>query len=936
MPNSCTKMKRRLLLLLTCCCFITLLMAQNTVPAFINMKGKVVDTANTTLPMATIMLLNTVDNKLMYFTHTDNDGMFSFNNIKNNSYVLKVNYLSFYPFQKTLQPTALKTNDIGVIKIKPIAQVLTEVVIKAARAPITFHGDTIEYNAASFKVPPGSTVEDLLKRLPGIDVDVDGNISALGQDINKVYVNGNKFFGDNPKIATKNLGAEMISNVQVYNEKSLQEKLTGIKDGNKAKVINLNLKKEYKNSGFGKVTGGAGSSDRWLSSGSYFKFNDKRQISFIGYGNNVNQQGTIGSDLSDFMGKNNEAEEELTFGFTQGKVLYGKGNPFIFSDSRGYIKNYGGGTNYNFFNKKTKLYTNYIYSQTNQQMDQYSNRNTFLKENTSYNNADTSFTNTLIKTHNIESDYQHEIDSSNNIMVKATINYRTKEIQNLLNQLYTSTQNSPLYHLNTSQLTKLDSWNVVSSMFYSHGFKKEGQSFLFSAGYSNNKTDNNETVQNLNSFFNATTYTEQINRLNTTGVLQSEVKSSLMYTQPIFKSCYLQTFYNFNYQISTTDKVVENALQANSRIDSLSSYFQNVNIYNRLGSSFRFSMSKLSINIGVAGQSLLLTGKQSLNGNMDQLMEFNNKNYFNIIPYFESDYRFSNNAGLFIKCNTGITPPKIADLNPVPLSNNSLFVFYGNPFLKPEKANMFEANFWQLYPSKFIQLTMSASYTNYLNQIVYNQTISMVDGTGYKTITRPVNVSGGNSATGSMQLLLPLLKSKLRTSFRISYTMGNSSAYINEVLNKTMNSNISGDIGFNSNITDKITLNIRQGVSYTYLNYSINNEQNQYFTNNTTSLTGNWQMAKKLFFESSMRYSNYRNKHYDINIETPVWNASLRTIVGKSNRIEIRLAAFDLLDRTLNFTQRGTLNYFQTQYTPTLSRYFMLSVGYNIKGFTLK
>jgi Outer membrane protein beta-barrel family/Carboxypeptidase regulatory-like domain len=930
-------MKKQLLLLLTCCCFTTLLMAQNNVPAFINMKGKVVDTANTTLPMATIMLLSTVDNKLMYFTHTDNDGAFSFSNIKNNSYVLKVNYLSFYPFQKMLQPTMLKTNDIGVIKIKPIAQVLTEVVIKAARAPITFHGDTIEYNAASFKVPPGSTVEDLLKRLPGIDVDIEGNVSAQGQNVNKVYVNGNRFFSDNPKIATKNLGAEMISNVQVYNEKSLQEKLTGIKDGNKEKVINLNLKKEYKNSGFGKVTGGAGSSDRWLTSGSYFKFNDKRQISFIGYGNNVNQQGAMGSDLSDFMGKNKDAEEDYTFGFNPvGTMLYGKGNPFYNSDSRGFTKNYGGGTNYNFFNKKTKFYTNYIYTQTNQQLDQYSNRKTFLNESTSYNNADTSFAKTIMKAHNIASDYQYDIDSLNKIMVKANINYRTKEIQSLLNQLYTSPQNTPLYHLNTGKLSKMDSWNVLSSMLYSHRFKKEGQSFLFSAGYSNSKTDNSETVQTLNSFFNATTFTEQINRLNTTDVILSEVKTSLLYTQLIVKNCYFQTFYNFNYQISTTDKVVGNALQANSRIDSLSSYFQYINIFNRLGSAIRFSVSKLSVNIGMAGQSLLLSGNQSLNGNMDQHTVFNNKNYYNIIPYVGSDYRFSNKAWFSFKYITGITPPKITDLSPVPLSDNSLFVFYGDPFLKPEKANIFNADFVQLYPSKFIQFTMSAAYTNYINQIVYNQTILKVEGTGYKTITRPFNVSGGNSASGQMQIILPLLKSKLRTTFRIIYTKGSSSAYINDLLNKTKNSNISGNIGFSSNITDKITLNIRQDVSYSYLNYSINHEQNQYFTNNTLSVIGNWQMAKKLFFESSMRYSNYRNKHYNINVETPIWNASLRTIVGKSNRIEIRLAAFDILNRTINFTQRGTLNYFQTQYTPTLTRYFMLSVSYNIKGFTLK
>jgi len=929
-------MEKKILVLLTYCCFTTLLWAQKTNPSFINLKGKVVDTANTILPMATIMLLNASDNHLIYFTHTDNDGVFSFNNIRNSTYVLKVNYLSFYPLQKTLQPATLTMNDIGILKIKPIAQVLTEVVIKAARAPIIFHGDTIEYNAASFKVPPGSTVEDLLRRLPGIDVDVDGGISAQGQGVSRVYVDGNKFFGDNPKMATKNLGAEMISKVQVYNEKSELEKLTGLKDENKEKVINLDLKKEYKNSAFGKLTGGAGSSDRWLTSGSYFRFNDKRQISFIGYGNNVNQSSVGGVDYKDFLGGSNDFIKDEENGFSPiGSVsFHRKSNPFQLSDSRGNIKNYGGGTNYNFFNKKTKFYTNYIYNQAIQQVDQYSYRKTFLKDDNSYNNADTSLTNTMMKSHIIESNYQNDIDSKSNIMAKANIDIRTNEIRTLQSQLFTSSQNTPLYDLNTNQLTHMDSWNIVSSMLYSHRFKKEGQSFLLSAGYANSKTDKNEAIQNLNDFFNATSFAEQINRLNTTGVIQSEAKTSLLYTQPIFKSCYLKMFYNFNYQITTTDKEVDDALKDKSRIDSLSSYFQPVNIFNRLGATIKFKIKKLNINFGLAGQSLLFTGKQSLNDNIAQLTELNPKNYINVIPYFESSYPFTNNSGVNFKYNTEITPPNITDLSPVPLSNNSLFVFYGNPSLQPEKRNTFGASYWKSFPSKFIQFHTSATYSNFLNQIVYNQTILKVEGNGYKTITRPVNVTGGNSASGSMQLTLPLLKAKLKTWFMISGTKGNSLAYVNEVLNKTTNMNISGTFNVNSNISDKISLTIKDQISYSKLMYSINENQNQYFTNHLLSLLGNWQMSKKLFFESSMNYNNYRNKNYDINVETPIWNASVRTVIGKTNQIEVRLAALDLLNRTLNFSQSGTLNYFQTQFTPTLSRYFMLSVSYNIKGYT--
>src|ERR1035437_3101333 len=279
-------------------------------------KGVICDTAGITLPSAMVMLLSPKDSALVNFTQADNIGAFEFRNVKNSGYLLKIQHMSFLPYQKIIPVSPTELTDLGRIQLKLVSKMLMEVVIKAARAPLRFRGDTIEYDAASFKVPPGSTVEDLLRRLPGIDVDADGNIKSQGKDVKHVYVEGKNFFGDDPKSVTKNLGAETISKVQVFDEKSEQAKLTGVNDGIKDKSMNLALKEEYKQGAFGKLTAAAGDQGRWAGRGSYNRFNKTSQLSFIGYGNNVNQTGVNWEDYSEFKGQNTfNSYDNGDFGF---------------------------------------------------------------------------------------------------------------------------------------------------------------------------------------------------------------------------------------------------------------------------------------------------------------------------------------------------------------------------------------------------------------------------------------------------------------------------------------------------------------------------------------------------------------------------------------------------------------------------------------------
>ncbi|HAD11848.1 MAG TPA: TonB-dependent receptor, partial [Saprospirales bacterium] len=245
------KSLRQIILLVLLFGFLNDVTAQN--PSRVTIKGVVMDTTGELTSFATVMLLNPKDSTLINFTRSSEKGEFEFKNVKNTSYLLKVSFVGHLPLQIFLPASATEINDVGKLEIKPITSELLEVVVKAAKATLSIRGDTIEYDASSFKVPPGSTVEDLLRRLPGIEVDADGNIRAQGRDVKRVYVDGKTFFGDDPKSATKNLGAETISKIQVYNESSEQARLTGVEDGKKEKAMNLELKDEFKKGYFGKL-----------------------------------------------------------------------------------------------------------------------------------------------------------------------------------------------------------------------------------------------------------------------------------------------------------------------------------------------------------------------------------------------------------------------------------------------------------------------------------------------------------------------------------------------------------------------------------------------------------------------------------------------------------------------------------------------------------
>jgi Outer membrane protein beta-barrel family/Carboxypeptidase regulatory-like domain len=925
----------RLLFALSMLCLCGTAWSQN--PTRVTITGSVVDTSNNALPSPTLMLLNPVDSSLINFTRADNQGGFEFKNIKNTTYLLKISYVGFLPKQVVIKPSETEIMDLGKIKIQPITLELMEVVIRTAKAPLTIRGDTIEYDASTFKVPPGSTVEDLLRRLPGIEVDADGNIKAQGRDVRRLYVDGKTFFNDDPKAATKNLGAETISKVQVYNEGSEQSKLTGVDDGKKEKVMNLELKEEFKKGAFGKLTVAYGDQDRWAARGNYNRFNTKEQFSIIGYGNNINQTGVNWDDYGEFKGQSAYNWDDVDFGFSSGRryfMMDGDGLRNWF-DGRGFTQNAGGGLNYNFSQKKAKFNASYTYNQVDLDLNEFGFRQTFLADS-SFSNSDTTLRADFRNNHVFNTRYENEIDSSNTIIVKASGRLSQNNSTNSSSQLFSSTNVLQKNRLTLDNDNDLNSWNMGAQAIYRHRFnKKKGRSFSFGGAYQNNNSDGAENIFNINRFFQANTFTDQVRQLNNNVNDLRQVKTSLLYTEPLSKKVFGEVFYNLQNTNNQINRQVRN-LESNQRVDELSVFFDNQVTFNRLGTSFRYSHEGVNVGFGLAAQQIRLETAAAQDEGLPNFEAPLVRTFNNVVPNLSANVELKNNMYLGLEYGYQINEPRFNDLQPVRNVNNPAFQTLGNPNLQPERQHNMSFNFNYWNPASFISVNFNSDYNLYDSQIVYTQTIESNPSTGIRTTTRPQNLAGGRSLNSNMWINYPLIKTKLSMRINGGINFGLSPTLINDVANNTNNNGINMSLGLNATPNKKLILDLSANINNQNISYSLREDQNQKIRNYGLDGSVKWNFASKFFLESNLDYNIFRNERLDFKQDVPIWNASVRRLVGKENKFEIRAAAFDLLNRRVTINQGGSLNFVTRNVANTLARYFMLSLSYNIKGYENK
>ncbi len=713
------------------------------------------------------------------------------------------------------------------------------------------------------------------------------------------------------------------------------------------------MKEEFKKGGFGKLTAGGGSDlvpppaqagGRFEATGNYNKFDQKQQISLIGLGNNTNKTGLSFNDYQDFRGSNSfNWNDNADFGFSSGNryLFFGNdddenlGIPITGGAGRGFSTNVAGGVNYNYDTKPTKISSSYYYSQTRLELGADRNRRNFL-ESGSYRTAETSNQINFNGNHRISLRVEKNIDSLNTLVFVNNSrlnngNATRNSQQNLFNTAdVLSTQNT------TNNRSTSRQFGSANSLIYRLKFKKKGRSLAASATYQINTNNADLLLNAQNRFYQATTVNDMLRVIRqdqSTSSDRSQYKASAVFVEPFAKKFYWETFYNFNLRHDKIDReVLDLTPEVPRRSDSLSRYYKNNYLFNRLGSSIRYSFKGLNLSAGLAGQQFTIDGQYASSPQSTTFTPIN-RTFNTLIPNVSLNYDMKNNKFVFANYNKGVQIPSSRDLLPIVDNSNPLFVREGNPTLLPQLQHTVDVGFNSFNPGSFTSFFINLDASYYVNQIVYSQ---FVDTQTLITRTRPDNLTGGKSLSSYASFGFPLKKTKATLNLNTQVSLSTNPAKINDILNQTYNQSYNIGTRLDLTPTEWFTFYGNANIGIAGTRYSLNQAQNQTIINNTFNGEMNIKLPASFFFSTNLNYRTYRNDHLGFVQNVPIWNASAYKILGKAQKAEVRLSAFDMLNRNVSVSQYAGQNYVSEERIRSLSRYFLLSFTYNMRGVSAK
>ena len=925
---------RKIFLLLLPVCFTITGLAQKTGVV----KGIAFDTiSKETVAGATVTILERKDSSLVTFTMTGNDGRFQVSGLANGEYRVLISHINYHNSNKYFTITeAAKNAELGNVVMNDKVKVLEEVVLEAEAPPVTLVGDTIQYNAGSFKTPPNASVEQLLKKLPGVKVDKDGTIKAQGEKVTKVLVDGKEFFGNDPKVATKNLPADAIDKVQVYDKQSDQAQLTGFEDGNYEKTINLKLKKNKKKGVFGKVNAGAGNKERYEGKFNVNSFKGARQFSAIGMGNNTNAEGFSFMDILNFTGElarmqrggggniniNVSGDDAAAMGINAG------------GRNSGINTAWGGGMNYNnIIGTKLDFQSNYFYNRFNPNQESHVQRQYFLPAAYFYNQN--SYTDNLSNNHRFNLNTLYQVDSMNSIRITPSFSYQQTNNRSDIDY-QTLSGNRTLTNEGFSNNTSTNAgYNFRNDIIWRKKFARKGRTFSLSLQTSLNESDGDGSLSSINHFYNPNGSLLKRDTLNQQSNTISDLRgytAKAVYTEPLWKRSLLELSVSKSNTKSNSQKTTNDFNKANGKYDRINNILSNdfENTYGFINGGIRLRTQKKKYNyaIGANWQQAELEGKITT-GSKDSLIS---KTFRNILPTARFQYNFSRFKSFSLTYNTATNQPTMQQLQPVPDNSNSLNIREGNPDLKQEFNQTAQAHLTLVSPYKNKNLFMMLNMQATKNKIVNYDSINLQTGVRR---TKPVNVNGVYSLNTNFSYSMPVrfLKGSIELSSGGGYNRGKQ--LVNDlsgkiVTNTIKNLTIGPNVRLDMNPDDKLSIGIGAGFNYNKIKYSLQSAQNTNYLSQDYNASLDWEMPKGFFFSTDFTYTINSQRAAGFNTKVPLWNASISKQMLKYNRGELKFAARDLLDKNIGINRNTNNNYIEDSRVLTLRQFFLLSFTYSL------
>lgn len=907
-----------------------------------SIEGKVVEQRSEPAVGATILILK-ADSSFVKGTTANEKGSFKIEGLAQSAYILKISYLGFADLFKTVLIDQDKI--LEPIKLSTTVKNLNEVRIETEAILATQNGDTTSYNSKAFKTNKDASAEDLVTKMPGVTV-VDGKVQAQGEEVKQVLVDGKPFFGDDANSVLKNLPAEVIEKVQVFDRKSDQALLTGFDDGNSSKTINLVTKTQFRNGLFGKLYGGYGYQDKYKAGGVINRFKDKQRLTLLVMSNNINEQNFSTEDLLGVMssngGNNNGRRGGGNSSRDRNRGGQNNSESFLVDIRNGIIVTNAAGLNYSDnLGKKSTITAAYFFNWTDNKANSVLLRNYILGNSNGLSYYENSFSRTNNYNHRFNLKFESKLDSSNTITIQPRVSMQLNEG---LNDLNGENKGSILISsIENSYRSNLKGYNFGLPVSFRHSFPKRGRTFSVELNPAYNMSEGNSKLQTFNRFYSDTAYIDSLDQRSFLDKYGFNSASNVTYTEPVGKAGFIAMNYVLTYNFSASEKNTFNRSLINydySLQDTvLSSVFGNVYTAHAGGVSYRFQKEKLNFSLGANVQHAELSKDQSFPTPFR-----GSKTFQSVLPNAQFQYRFSKTNNLRFNYRSSNTPPSVDQLQNVLNNSNNLQLSIGNPDLRQTFQNNLSLRYSGVntIKSTAIFVLLSGTYTNdYIGNssiiaqhdtVVYND-IVLAKGS---QIIRPVNMDNYYTLRFFFNYSFAVKKLKSNLNINVGCNYNNIPALINDEVNYSNTTAPSVGLVLSSNVNEQIDFTISSNSAYNNVENTIQPAQNSSYLQQNTSVKLN--INPKGGFVFTTEYSNqyYSGLNSGFNQNISLLNAAIGYKFLKDKRADIRLFVFDILGQNNSIQRNITETYIEDSQTTILQRYFMLTFTYNIKKYFKK
>ena len=873
--------------------------------------GRVVDSAGVSLSGATTVIIDPVDSSMITYGIASEEGSFILPSIPYRSMTLQITYIGYGTFERQINPEAGKNMlNLGDVVLSRDNVLLKEVVVKAAHIPISIHGDTILYNADAFKIGSNDAVEDLLKKLPGLEVSPSGEIKAQGETVGKVLVDGKEFFGNDHRIATKNLPANIVDKVAVFDKKSDESQFSGINDGQEVKTINLQLKDDKKVGVFGKLSAGYGSQDRFMGKAQVNKFSPSMQLSFIGNANNINEVAFTNNG------------PQLAGG--GGMIVVDGGQNPKSNQVSGRNKALSSGLNFNYdFSKLLRLRSSYLYKDLYNDLDETVN-SSYLNPNQAFNSKEVNQSITKDAGHNLN--FTVEVDKDTTwqarLTSRANLNLGRDELSAQINNSLTNGGIlSSAFRNNESLSKQLEFTNDFSVR---RRLGKAGR--VLSIG-GNWNLDQSASDQNLFTILKDSRAEMKLNQFQEEDIINDQKGMNARYSEPVgkgmtvsFSSAFAAQSQSFNkdfFDIQSSEKIPLPGLGGDSE-KSFNSL--------RYGLAIQKAITEeISLNIGLNAQH------STLNFIQESRNIFQNNHFFNLLP----NVSFNKNSlkGSYnLSYQSRVNQPEVYQMATIQDNSNPLFLFLGNQFLRPENIHSLNAYFHK-YDSFYFRNHMAFANVEYVVDPIVN---SRNSDENYVTTFKPVNGKYGLNANATYSYSAPSWIPKIKYNVEASLSYFNGSSYVNDL--ESVNERIMpvARLTLENRSKDNYDLSLTYQADYTLSKYAEESIRDVSFLNQRLRAHAEWYIHKDFTIGGDYLLRTYSLEEISTSNQLHYLNLFASFDFGKTKRWTIDIKANDLLNQGIGIERNATPLLISERSFSSLGRYGLLSLSYSLSDFKPK